>query len=223
MSKMTVMGRDLTTSLGGTEQLFEVLTAELAKAAETDGCVSIALVDLDDFGKLNDNHGNATGDKVLEMCAGELVQIVGTEKNVFRHSFQAGGDEFVVLMPGIEKEDAFLALERKRSDFAREHEIDVDDKKTAISITFSAAVATFPDDGTRPQDVLRKANDALYRAKNTGRNKVCLAKEERMVTKTSHYTQAQLARLAHLAKREKVGEAVLLREALDDLLMRYGM
>jgi predicted signal transduction protein with EAL and GGDEF domain len=93
----------------------------------------------------------------------------------------------------------------------------VDGITLKIALTFSAAVATCPEDGTRPQDILRKASDALYRAKSTGRNKVCLAKEERMVTKTSHYTQAQLA------KREGVGEAVLLREALDSLLRSYGV
>ena len=65
-------------------------------------------------------------------------------------------------------------------------------------------------------------SDALHRAKTTGRNKVSLAREERMITKTSHYTQGQLERLSELATREGVGEAVLLREALDDLLRKYS-
>jgi hypothetical protein len=69
--------------------------------------------------------------------------------------------------------------------------------------------------------VLRKAEDAMFRAKTVGRNKVCLAREERMVAKLSHYTQGQLNRLSQLAKKEGVGEAVLLREALDDLLRKY--
>jgi hypothetical protein len=69
---------------------------------------------------------------------------------------------------------------------------------------------------------MRKASEALYRAKVGGRNKVCLAREERMVTKTSHYAQGQLYGLSRLAKRKGVGEAVLLREALDDLLRKYN-
>jgi predicted DNA-binding protein len=61
----------------------------------------------------------------------------------------------------------------------------------------------------------------MYRAKSTGRNKVCLAREEKMMTKTSHYTQEQLERLSKTAKAEGVGEAVILREALDDVLKKY--
>ena len=61
----------------------------------------------------------------------------------------------------------------------------------------------------------------MYRAKNTGRNKACLAREEKMVTKTSHYTQEQLELLSKLVKAEGVGEAVILREALDDMLKKY--
>jgi len=70
--------------------------------------------------------------------------------------------------------------------------------------------------------VFRKASEALYRAKTGGRNRVCLAREERMVTKTSYYTQGQLAGLSRLAKREGLNEAVMLREALDDLLRKYN-
>ncbi len=61
----------------------------------------------------------------------------------------------------------------------------------------------------------------MYRAKNTGRNKVCLAREEKMVTKTSHCTQEQLERSSKLAEAEGGGEAVILREALDDVLKKY--
>jgi predicted DNA-binding protein len=63
----------------------------------------------------------------------------------------------------------------------------------------------------------------MYRSKAAGRSKVSLAREERMVTKTSHYTQGQLDRLSNLAKREGLGEAVLLREAMDDLLRKYSL
>ena len=63
----------------------------------------------------------------------------------------------------------------------------------------------------------------MYRAKNTGRNKVCLAREEKMVTKTSHCTQEQLERSSKLAEAEGGGGggALILREALDDVLKKY--
>jgi len=57
--------------------------------------------------------------------------------------------------------------------------------------------------------------------KSSGRNRVCIAQEERMATKTTYFTITQLERLAQLARDEGVGEAVLLREALDDLLIKY--
>jgi two-component system chemotaxis response regulator CheY len=82
-------------------------------------------------------------------------------------------------------------------------------------------VATYREDGTNAVELVRKADNALYRAKITGRNKVCLAREEKMVTKTSHYTVEQLHRLTELAKERGVGEAILLREALDDVLKKY--
>lgn len=105
-----------------------------------------------------------------------------------------------------------------RQAFDQPHEIsDV----LTLSFTFSTGLSAYPDDGSRAREVIRRADGAMYRAKNTGRNKVCLAREEKMVTKTSHYTQEQLERLSKLAKAEGVGEAVILREALDDVLKKY--
>lgn len=214
MSKTVILA-----DLPGGEAFLEELSSQIAKAAEADSSVSIALVDLDEFGKLNADHGSDVGDQVLEMVARRLSELGAPDQVVYRHQFRNGGDEFVVMLPGMEKEQAFLTLERERESFAGDHEV----SGSKFTLTFSAAIATFPEDGARPQDVERKACDALYRAKTSGRNRVCLAKEERMVTKTSHYSQAQLGRLSQLAKREQVGEAVLLREALDNLLRQYGV
>jgi predicted signal transduction protein with EAL and GGDEF domain len=96
-------------------------------------------------------------------------------------------------------------------------------KKIELTVTISGGIAAFPLDGRTDNEMVRKADQALYRAKATGRNKICLAQEERMVTKTTHYPQTQLERLAQLAQKEGLGEAVLLREALDDLLLKYGV
>ena len=72
-------------------------------------------------------------------------------------------------------------------------------------------------------ELLRKADQALYRAKWAGRNQVRLAYEERMVPKTAHFTQTQLERLARMAESHGVSEADMLRESMDDLLTKYGV
>jgi predicted signal transduction protein with EAL and GGDEF domain len=94
--------------------------------------------------------------------------------------------------------------------------------KVVAQITITGGIAAYPIDGSSESEILRKADQALYRAKKTGRNSIRLAYEEKMAPKTSHFTLTQLERLSNLSKEEGVGEAVLLREALDDLLIKYG-
>ena len=89
--------------------------------------------------------------------------------------------------------------------------------------TITIGMATAFEDASRCAELIRKADGALFRAKVAGGNRVAMAKEEKMVPKTSHFTQDQLQRLAKLAKREGVGEAILLREAVDLLLKKYDV
>ena len=211
--------RDALTGLPNYRAFQEAFAGGLTDAAEKEGGVSLGFIDVDWFKKLNDEHGADVGDEVLKALAKHLTDSLPTGGSVFRY----GGEHFVALLPGVEKEQAFLALEGTRRQFDREQLFIVGNKKTKLSVTFSVGIASYPDDGSKGQEIIRKATDAVYRAKATGRNKVCLAREGRMVTKTSHYTQGQLARLSELAKREGVGEAILLREALDDLLRKYAL
>jgi predicted signal transduction protein with EAL and GGDEF domain len=90
-------------------------------------------------------------------------------------------------------------------------------------LSITGGVASFPIDGRTRSELIRKADQALYRAKQNRRNTIRLAYEERMVAKTAHFTQTQLERLSKLAEERKAGEAKLLREALDDLLSKYGL
>ncbi len=178
----------------------------------------MALFDMDLFGKLNEANGREGGDAVIAWFAETLAGAVGAKGEVLRY----GGDAFAIIFSGVEKEDAFLLSESARRAVEGEHIVYSGDQAVKFSLTASAGLASFPDDGSTAVEVVRKANEALYRAKAGGRNRVCLAREERMVTKTSHYTQGQLAGLARLAKRMGVGEAVLLREGLDDVLRKYN-
>ncbi len=183
-----------------------------------DGVLSVGLFDIDWFGKTNDEHGRDVGDAVIAGLSTHLAAAADERGSVHRY----GGDAFAVLLPGLEKEEAFLLLEAARASFTKTRVVEVGDRTLELRVGVSAGLASSPDDSSDPPILMRKASEALYRAKVGGRNKVCLAREEKMVTKTSHYAQGQLYGLSRLAKRKGVGEAVMLREALDDLLRKYN-
>jgi len=186
--------------------------------------ISLIMLDIDQFKKINDNYGHAAGNDVLEAIAEKLRRYGSEDFSYYRY----GGDCLAVLMPAIEKEKAFLVIEKTREAISTNPvEIQADNpewkvlKGDKIHISVSIGVATYREDGGNMIELVRKADGAMYRAKTLGRNKVCLAREEKMVTKTSHYTTEQLQRLTELSKEKSAGEAYLLREALDDLLKKY--
>ena len=187
---------------------------EMQFAAENGEALSLAFLDIDHFLAINTNFGHEGGDQVLQAVANILQEQAGELAHVARY----GGDEFALIFPHIEREQAFLVLERIRSEVESRSEFG----SVTTQFTVTAGIAAFSIDGTSENEILRKADQALYRAKKTGRNCIRLAYEEKMSPKTAHFTLTQLERLSNLAKEEGVGEAVLLREALDDLLLKYG-
>ena len=207
-------GLDQLTGLPNKESFDELLRVSVDEAG-AGSPVSLALFDVDHFLRVNEDHGREAGDTLLRSIA-ELVRThLPSERT---HACRLGGDEFAIIMPGIEKEQAFLAIERLRG------KVEAMQTEAAITPTptVSIGISSYPDDGSTRQELIRKADDALHRAKLTGRNKIILARDEKKVPKTSHYTQGQLERLTALSIKAGVGEAELLREALDDLLKKYA-
>lgn len=194
------------------------LARAAARARKQGGAVSVGVVDVDLFGQVNEAHGREAGNALLVALAAALSEAFGGDCRVGR----IGGDGMAVLWPELEKEQAFLRLEAFRASFAQPRVVAGGGGPVELTPSVSAGLAACPDDDTDGAALLVKACEALYRAKVSGRNKVCLAREERMVTKTSHYTQGQLLGLRRLSEREGFGEAVLLREALNDLLRKYN-
>ena len=190
------------------KDLTEILASDPEAAGET---VAIALIDCDEFYHINTDFGSAEGDRVL-IAAGNYVRDNLPEcAKVYR----IGGDEFGIIFRGaMEREEIFLFLNGLKNNYAV---TTPDGVRQSITI----GMATAFEDASRCAELIRKADGALYRAKTSGRNKVAMAKEEKMIPKTSHYTQDQLQRLSKLAKTEGIGEAILLREALDMLLKKY--
>ena len=192
------------------EDLNELLNSD----AEANGeVVAIALIDCDKFDHINKDFGVEEGDRVL-IDAGKYIRDCLPEgAKVYR----IGGDEFAILFRGtLEREEIFLLLNDLKNNYAVKTP---DGERQTITI----GMATAFEDANRCAELIRKADGALFRAKVSGRSRVAMAKEEKMVPKTSHFTQDQLQRLAKLSKREGVGEAILLREALDLLLKKYDI
>ena len=180
--------------------------------AEQNGeVVAIALIDCDEFDHINKDFGPDEGDRVLI----ELGRYIASRLPEGAAVYRIGGDEFGIIFRGtLEREEIFLLL----NDLKNNYQVTTPD---GVRQTMTIGMATAFEDASRCAELIRKADGALYRAKVGGRDRVAMAKEEKMVPKTSHYTQDQLQRLSRVAKQEGVGEAILLREALDMLLKKY--
>ena len=192
----------------------EALEGILNSDAEANGeVVAIALIDCDKFDHINKDFGGDEGDRVLIECGKYIRDSLPEGAKVYR----IGGDEFGVIFRGtMEREEIFLFLNEMRNNYSV---ATPDGERQTITV----GMATAFEDANRCAELIRKADGALFRAKVSGRNRVAMAKEEKMVPKTSHFTQDQLLRLAKLAKRAGVGEAILLREGLDLLLKKYDI
>lgn len=192
------------------EELNAILNSDVEASGEI---VAIALIDCDKFDHINKDFGVGEGDRVLIEAGKYIRDNLPEGAKVYR----IGGDEFAILFRGImEREEIFLYL----NDLKNHYAVQTPDGQRQ---TITVGMATAFEDASRCVELIRKADGALFRAKVSGGNKVSMAKEEKMVPKTSHFTQDQLQRLAKLAKREGVGEAILLREGLDLLLKKYDI
>ena len=192
------------------EELNAILNSDVEASGEI---VAIALIDCDKFDHINKDFGISEGDRVLIEAGKYIRDNLPEGAKVYR----IGGDEFAILFRGImEREEIFLYL----NDLKNHYAVQTPDGQRQ---TITVGMATAFEDANRCVELIRKADGALFRAKVSGGNKVSMAKEEKMVPKTSHFTQDQLQRLAKLAKREGVGEAILLREGLDLLLKKYDI
>jgi diguanylate cyclase (GGDEF)-like protein len=207
------------TGLFNRKAFLEEFDDVLARSRSSHAPFSLALLDIDHFMETNDRYGHVGGDEVLVQVAKIISESV-SDGEVLAGRY--GGDEFVLLFLGAGREQVFLALEGMRARLEKTP-FTLSSGQEVPGVPICGGLASFPIDGRARSELLRKADQALYRAKVDGRNRIRLAYEEKMVPKTTHYTQTQLERLAKLATEQGAGEAEMLREALDDLLTRYGV
>ncbi len=127
----------------------------------------LALLDLDGFKPVNDRYGHAFGDKLLCSVAGRLREIVGDDGLVVRQ----GGDEFAVLLPPGSPLNGAPVADRLLIALVRPHLID----DVPVTVGASIGVAQWPDDGACADDLFERADQALYRAKREGKDRVVVA------------------------------------------------
>lgn len=145
----------------------ETLSKEMAKASRYNKQLSIIISDIDHFKRVNDTYGHLAGDFILRETA-----------NIFRSSCREadiagryGGEEFIILLPETNREGAVEFAERLRLLISG---LTLEYNNTKFNITISFGVAEFKNDNT-PEEFIKRADEALYVAKETGRNKVCFS------------------------------------------------
>lgn len=147
-----------------------VYEREYREARAAVDSLSIAICDIDKFKRINDTFGHETGDRVIQAIGEVLAQISNDRCHVARH----GGEEFVLLFRGLAVEEARKQLDFARESFGQRHFVNKATDEPIGFITFSAGVANvFGYDD--PRAALHAADEALYRAKENGRNQVVTA------------------------------------------------
>jgi diguanylate cyclase (GGDEF)-like protein len=155
--------RDPLTGLYNRRYLDEFFGLEVARARRQSLPMALALIDLDHFKKLNDEHGHLIGDDLLKSVAIFLVENLRASDVLFR----IGGEEFLVILADVDAQDAFKRISTLCNDFAI---TPMDTRKGSLQLTFSAGVAIWPTQGETLDELIQYADAALYRAKDAGRN-----------------------------------------------------
>jgi diguanylate cyclase (GGDEF)-like protein len=161
--------RDALTGLSNRAAILAALEQELVRSRRAAAPLGILLADIDHFKHVNDSHGHLAGDAVLRAVSARLREVVRPYDAVGRF----GGEEFLLVLPGCDSRTAATLAERLRCHVAV---APVETEGVSIPVTLSLGVAAWAEGG--PADsvaLLRAADEALYRAKGAGRNRVALA------------------------------------------------
>jgi diguanylate cyclase (GGDEF)-like protein/PAS domain S-box-containing protein len=156
---------DPLTGLFNRRYLNETLGRELARTERETDFLSIVMADIDHFKTVNDTYGHPVGDQLL-------VEVANLMKNNARASdivCRYGGEEFLLVLPGTPLEAAAKRAEELRQKCAQ---IIIQHEEQALSVTMSFGVATYPAHGSEAEEIIIKADKALYQSKNAGRNRV---------------------------------------------------
>lgn len=164
---------DELTDLPNRRALMRRLEDEMSRSQRYGFELSLALIDLDWFKNINDEHGHAVGDTVLTCYADQILSTFRHHDMVARY----GGEEFAVILPNTDMEGALSALNKVQKEAAATtcHCGDM----TMPAPTFSAGLAILQE-GDDPESLIKRADDAMYEAKRLGRNRIVVNPQDRL-------------------------------------------
>ena len=152
---------DRLTGLPNRTLLTERLERAIRAAGRDEGRVAVLLMDLDNFKEVNDQLGHHAGDVLLQQVGPRLRSHLRSSDTISRF----GGDEFAVLLPGADRDSALVAVRKILRDLQRPFVVE----DQALEVGASVGVVIFPEHGTDPESLLRRADVAMYTAKRGGR------------------------------------------------------
>jgi len=160
---------DTLTQVANRRRFDTVLRQEWRRAQRDGACVSIVFCDIDDFKAYNDTHGHQAGDDCLARVAGAMADSLNRPADLVA---RFGGDEFVALLVDTDSAGAQLVAGRMR-ELVERLRIEHHDARAGDHVSVSLGVATVvPQQGQPPEDLVRLADQALYAAKDRGRNRI---------------------------------------------------
>lgn len=162
---------DELTGLANRRRIMENLSQEIDRAERYDHDLSLILLDLDHFKLINDDHGHVVGDQVLRQVGTLLSEEIRTSDAVGRY----GGEEFIIVTPEVGAEEAAELAERIRSSLSQ-IEFEGTEEDEIFKVTCSAGVASYHE-SLSPKTLISRADQAMYYAKEQGRNQVRLFSE----------------------------------------------
>jgi len=160
---------DSLTGLSNRNYMRQMAEIFMEKTLRDGTVLSVILLDIDNFKHYNDTNGHNAGDALLIELS-RLMQATSRKEAVLS---RYGGEEFVVMLPGIIKKDALTYADRLRDTIAR-HSFPHREKQPLGFISVSGGIASFPEDGDTIDKVIQKADEALYNAKAEGKNRIFL-------------------------------------------------
>lgn len=177
---------DALTGLPNRRRLTELFEQELYEANLRNGLVSVCFIDLDGFKEINDEHGHAVGDAVLKSVAEKLLRTVRAHDVVAR----LGGDEFVAILRDVDDERVYARLlESIRQPISYKHHV--------LQLSGSMGVTVYPEDNSDTDQLLRHADQAMYAAKEAGKNNYTLFDLD------SHFSRKERIKVI-----EQIGDAI---------------